>query len=317
MGKDLDVRQFPHHFLDLAYASDSKMQRLDVFLPDRGEGPYPLVIFVHGGGWISGGRREECISSVFKIVSQGYAIATVDYRLAPDWQWPAQIYDVKAAIRYLKANNKSLNLDTNKIVLWGNSAGAHIVSTVAATAYSAKLEDLTMGNPCIPCRIDGLINWYGSVDLATLDEDASRSSGTRVTLHTTTMNSTSCQLLGYVITDHPQKATAASALPYIDEHFVPTLIQHGKKDRVISYLQSVKFYEALCEHYDDKKVILELFENAEHGDPAFKTNQNINRCLDFLDSIYFAEGVRPVPRTRLPEIKLTESSTQIHDSFES
>lgn len=315
LQKEIDVTQFPLAFTDIFYAQQSPEQKLDIFLPEKGKGPYPLVVIVHGGGWISGGRREECISSLYKTVSQGYAVAAVDYRLAPEGQWPLQVHDVKAALRFLRAHREQYRLDTETIVLWGNSAGAYLIQLVAATCRGHRIEDLAMGNAGESCRVDGIISWYGVSDLAAQDQDMSETSGHPVRMHGGSMESPACQMLGCVIDENPKKAREASSISYIDENFVPALIQHGTGDTLVSYRQSERLYRKIVETCGLERAALELFEGAEHGDMRFKTDENINRCIDFLDEIYWPGG-RPKKRTPLPEIHLVEGTDGSGDAFE-
>lgn len=303
----VDVTQFPHRFCDILYGESSAEQSMDIFLPGppSAGGPWPVIVLVHGGGWTSGGRRDLSISSIFKAVSQGYALATVDYRLAPGAIWPAQIHDVKAAIRYLRRHGGELGLDTRKIVLWGNSAGAHIAQLAAATPTPGDLEDLSMGAPEQSSRVDGLISWYGASDLYRQDEDMDTAFGGVSTRHTFTMEANPCQLLGCVIRENRAVADAASVIHHITADYVPALIQHGTADRVISYLQSVRLHQTIRSACGPGRSILELIDGAIHGDIVFKDDANINRCLDFVDAIVYPDGQRPTPRTDLPEICVT------------
>lgn len=99
--REIDPTQFARYFLDVPYADEDPRQVMDVWLPNEGEGPFPLIVFVHGGGWVSGNKRENTMPGVFKFPSQGYAVACVEYRLVPDVHWPEPLEDVRAAIRYL------------------------------------------------------------------------------------------------------------------------------------------------------------------------------------------------------------------------
>jgi len=306
LSKEVELKQFPKVFADLAYASDSPEQKLDIFLPEDGEGPYPLVVLVHGGGWIAGGRREECVSCVFKIISQGYALATVDYRLAPGSIWPAQIYDVKTAIRFLRAHRDEYHINTDKIVVWCNSAGAHISNVLAATGGRDILENKRMGYPQESSAIQGLISWYGVFDLPSQDADMTETSGQECHANGSSMKCPPCMEVGYIIEGNPRSAEAASCSPYMTPDYPPTLIQHGKKDCIVSWKQSQKFYDKITELCGEGRAILEYMDEANHGDPLFKTDENTDRCLDFLDSIYFPEGDRPSPRTPLPAIHCVE-----------
>lgn len=86
--REIDPTQFARHFLDVLYADEDPRQVMDIWLPNEGEGLFPLIVFVHGGGWVSGNKRENTMPGVFKFPSQGYAVACVEYRLVPYVHWP-------------------------------------------------------------------------------------------------------------------------------------------------------------------------------------------------------------------------------------
>ena len=303
----VDPAQFPKTFLNLRYGPDSPDQTLDVFLP-AAEGRWPVVVFVHGGGWYFGGRREECIAAVFKIVSQGYAVATVDYRLVPDVTFPKQLHDVKAAIRYLRAHEEELQLLTDPLVLWGNSAGAHLTALAAARGDFPLLEDLSMGNADCSSRVDGLIAWYGVYDLLT--------NGEQMRQLYPEFDGGSDPLPAMLGQWNEETAQAASPVTYVTAEYPPVLLQQGKKDRLVPYLQAQEFYEKICRVCGPERAILEYFPEAGHGDARIKGDANILRCIEFLDRIYFGDRPCPFPRPTLPELRFTASTCRQIDPYE-
>ncbi|WP_434311366.1 alpha/beta fold hydrolase [Hominifimenecus sp. rT4P-3] len=307
--KAVDPAQFAKSFTDIHYAKDSKDQVLDVFLPEK-DGVWPVVIFVHGGGWYFGGRREECISSIFKIVSQGYAVATVDYRLVPDVYFPFQIHDVKAAIRYLRAHAKELQINTDKLVVWGNSAGAHLAALAGANGDFPALEDLSMGNEQFSSHVDGVLAWYGLYDILSYQTQMKQ-----VFPGTANSSDNSAWLmLGADASE--EKAKAASPVSYVTKDYPPTLLQHGKTDVLVPYLQSQEFYDRICDICGPERAALEYFPTAGHGDPQIKDDSNILRCVRFLDSIYFADQPCTYPRTALPKLRMVASVCDRIDPYE-
>ena len=142
---EMDITQFHKTALDLKYADESENQILDIFYPKDGEGPYPLVIVFHGGAFAAGHKRTHYIKSMCLPITQGYAVATVEYRLYHEEKWPAQLIDGKAAIRYLRANAKELNLDPDRFAVWGNSAGGTVTQLLAVTGDEEDMDDLSVG----------------------------------------------------------------------------------------------------------------------------------------------------------------------------
>ena len=109
---EMDMSQFSKTKLDIAYADQSPNQVLDIMYPEDGEGPYPLVIVFHGGAFVSGHKRSQYIKSMCQPVTQGYAVATVEYRFYTEAVWPAQLIDGKAALRYLRAHADEFRFKT-------------------------------------------------------------------------------------------------------------------------------------------------------------------------------------------------------------
>ncbi|MDD2980240.1 MAG: alpha/beta hydrolase [Hespellia sp.] len=286
----IHMDQFGKTFLDIPYAAQSETQKLDIILPKSGEGPYPVIMVVHGGGWKYGFKRSHVLESVFKISSQGYAIVSIDYRLSREALWPAQVYDVKAAVRFIRKNGEKYNLRTDKIGCWGNSAGAHILAVAASTNGTHEIEDLSMGNEEVSADLDMAVFWYAPVDLYDAQEQTGRD------------DSELNQVMGYDVLSRPrEESDIASATAHVNQHFPKTLLQAGTMDALAPLAQSEALYEKVKKVCGEERITLEVFEGARHGDPVFKANDNINHCLDFVDE-YFEMDREKYPRTGLPEI---------------
>ena len=115
----IDPEQIPNRILDIRYGT-LETQVLDLYYPDAGEGPFPLIIYVHGGGWILGGRRDSGIDCILSgALEQGFAVASVEYRLAPETRFPENLYDVKTAVRWARANAARYRLDPARFGMAG------------------------------------------------------------------------------------------------------------------------------------------------------------------------------------------------------
>lgn len=175
----LGVAQTPT-FADLPYAVVGGITlRLDLYLPAAPGAPTPVVIWVHGGGWCSGGRAPLA-TYASPLIAQGVAIASVDYRLtsstpncanAAGTLWPAQVHDLKGAVRWLRANAALYNLDPTRIAVWGQSAGAQVASVLALSAGVAELEGNIGGNLAQPSAVIAGIAFFPPVDLLQLGPD--------------------------------------------------------------------------------------------------------------------------------------------------
>ena len=136
-----DTAWIERFYKDISYAEVSPTQKLDIALPNVGQGPFPVIIGVHGGGFKFGDKGEEWSNSMLEGVKRGYAVVNINYRLSDEAKWPAPINDLKAAIRWVKANAVVYNIDPSKIPLWGGSAGGHLVSLVGTSAGIIELEN--------------------------------------------------------------------------------------------------------------------------------------------------------------------------------
>lgn len=290
-GSLIDISRFPRRWEDLRYATRSEAQTLDLFLPAEGDGPFPLIVLVHGGGWCSGSKRGTTMECAFRCVSQGFALASIEYRFATDEPLPAMVHDVKAAIRFLRAAGHELHLATDRIVIWGNSSGGHVANLVAATGSRPRLlDDPTLGNTDQSCAVQGLISWYAPVDLFQLDMCDALSPdenlkwlepGAFDDAAATGLPTMQAIAIGCVPRFNPKDARAMSPIGYVDDSFPPALFQHGTADPIIPYTQSVAMWKHANDICSEERATLDLFPGATHGDSRIKAAENVDRCLAF------------------------------------
>jgi acetyl esterase/lipase len=265
----VDQSAYKNKWLDVNYANGLPSQKLDIYLPDIGAGPFPFIIVIHGGGWAHGDKAAGIIVSVLNATKRGYAVASMNYRLSGEAKFPSQIYDVKGAIRFLRANAKKYNLNPEKIAVWGDSAGGHLASLAGTSGGVLEVEDITMGNIEQSSKVQAVVDWYGPIDLAKMDKD----------------NSPERNLIGSPLAEVPDLAKKANPVTYISKDDPPFFIQHGSKDAAVPKEQSVLFGAALKKVLGKGKVTLEIINGAGHVDKAFETDENISHVLDFLDKI--------------------------------
>ena len=273
-GVDIDAVQ--RKWLDVAYAKESPAQKLDIYLPDNGPGPFPVVVAIHGGSFYRGDKRDFQIVPMLRALGRGYAVVSINYRLSGEARFPSQIYDVKAAIRWVRANAAKYRLNPNAVGLWGDSAGANLATLAGTSAHVAALEDLTMGNPEASSAVDAVVDWYGVIDFLTVATQLNKVSvGKDV--------SPATRLLGATAKEDPQRYRAASPATYITAEVPPFLIEHGDADTLVSVRQSQDFAAKLRQVAGEGAVRLEILPGAGHLDPAFNTLENTDKVLDFLD----------------------------------
>lgn len=217
-------------------------------------------------------------------LERGYAVVSINYRLSGEARFPALVHDAKAAIRWIRANAQTYHFDPSRIAAWGGSAGGYLALMLGTSAGVDKLEDLSMGNPDQPSTVQAVVSWFGPSDFLKMDEHLEES-GLRPPpgMEHNGANSPESLLLGHKITEIPEQVRAANPMTYIQPKAPPFLIQHGTRDATVPVQQSVVAAARLKAVLGDGVVTLELLEGAEHGDPRFKTRENVDKVLDFLD----------------------------------
>ncbi|MCY3742333.1 MAG: alpha/beta hydrolase [Candidatus Poribacteria bacterium] len=222
-------------YRDIAYVTDGhERQKLDLYVPDTGKN-LPLVIWVHGGAW-RGGNKKHYVPMAY--LNAGYAGASINYRLSQHAIFPAQIEDVKAAVRWLRANAETYCLDPNRFAAWGSSAGGHLVAMLGTTG---DVEAFEVGeNLEVSSRVQGVVDYYGPTDF--LQMDAHRLPEGLV--HDTP-DSPESQLVGGPIQEHKDRVAKANPITYVSADDPPFLIIHGDQDKLVPYHQSVLLKDAL------------------------------------------------------------------------
>jgi len=217
----------------------------------------PLIIYIHGGAWRSGSRTEMPLKN---LVSAGCPVASVDYRLSTAAPFPAQIHDIKAAIRFLRGREKELGIDSSRIVVAGSSAGGHLAALVGVTNGQAELEGSEGDFTKESSAVQGIISFFGGSDLTTILAQS--------TPHGLSVRVPALELLlGGQPDAKTELARLASPVFHVDKNDPPLLLIHGDQDAQMPVNQALELqgaYEAAgC------KVRLEIIHGAGHGGTAF------------------------------------------------
>jgi acetyl esterase/lipase len=260
--------------LNLEFANvGGRSLRLDLFVPS-GKGPHPVIVSIHGGSWTTGSREQGL---AIAQLERGYAVANIDYRLAPDSIYPAQIHDCKAAVRWLRANSGRFNLDPGAIGVIGLSAGGHLGAILGTSSGVEALEGPELGNAGYSSRVQAVVDYFGPSDLLQMKEQA-----------------LSCMpgdpddpteppslLLGCTLPECPDKAAAANPITYVTPDDPPFLLLHGTSDCLVPWQQSQILHRALRAAGVESTFILLPF--ATHGDFLFLVPPLQDEVNEFLD----------------------------------
>ena len=276
-------------WLDVPYAGGSDAQKLDIYLPDEGDGPFPVILSVHGGAFLGGDKADGQLRPMLEGLERGYAVVSINYRLSGEAIWPAQIHDCKAAVRWIRASSAQYQLDPGFIAAWGGSAGGHLSAMLGTSGDVTALEDPDLGNADRSSRVQAVVDWFGPTDFLEMDAHLAES-GVRDPMAHSVPDSPESKLLGGNLEDVPELVREANPETYISGDDPPFLIQHGTEDNLVPYQGSVLFARNLGSLLGFEKVSLELFPATGHGGPAFMTDTNLDRVFGFLDRARGKQG---------------------------
>ncbi|MDD5033384.1 MAG: alpha/beta hydrolase [Methylococcaceae bacterium] len=259
---------------DLSYLSTGhSQQKLDLYVPNQTPRPLPLVMWIHGGGWIEGDKTRV---PVLYLLEEGYAVASIDYRLSGEAVFPAQLQDAYAALAWLWAHADDYGLDRNRYVVGGASAGGHLASLVG-TAMNAGVKDFEAPSGL---RLRAVVDLFGPSDLIALrgrtdegvDHDAPDALENR--------------LIGAEVLDRPDLARAASPTTFVDSDDPPFLILHGDGDLLVPFTQS----RLLTSYLKLSGVRADLVQvpGAGHGGKPFQSPELKRTILGFLKEVLTA-----------------------------
>jgi len=264
-----DSRQ-PQVIRDIEYARAGEQSlKLDLHLPTA-KPRSPLIVWVHGGAWRSGSKASMPLG---KLIGDGYAIASVDYRLSTEAKFPAQIHDIKAAIRFLRGHSSDWRISSKRIVIAGDSAGAHLAALVGVSNGHPELEGSVGNDRAQSSDVQGIISFYGAANLTTILKQS--------TPHGLSVRVPALELL---LGDQPTNVLAlarlASPVFHVDRHDPPLLLLHGDQDPQMPINQS----HELCGAYQKVKALVqfEVVHGAAHGGAAFYDTERLALVKGFL-----------------------------------
>lgn len=246
---------------DVVYARiGGQILALDIYRPETEVWP-PVVLYLHGGGWAVGDKRDGSSERLQALASNGVAVASANYRLTSAAGYPAQIYDVKAAIRWLRANGAQRRLAVDRLAVWGASAGAYLAAMVGLTAGDRHLEGDVGEHKEQSSAVQAVVSWFGPSDLIGTSH--------RTWLEARILGVPFENALFKVETIAPDNSQVREASPInrVGPGAPPFLIAHGNLDRMVAEAESRALHDALVRHGCDVTMI--VLGGAGHEDPKF------------------------------------------------
>ncbi len=259
---------------DLEYVqAGHERHKLDLYLPEKSDGPVPVIVWIHGGAWLGGSKENP---PALPFLARGYAVASINYRLSSHARFPAQIEDCKTAIRWLRANAKTYNIDPDRIGVWGASAGGHLVALLGVAGNAKELEG-NFGNIGQSSRVQCVVDFFGPSNLLTM----AKQSGPDSKIDHDSPTAPEARLIGGPVQENREKAARASPVTYVSKDAAPFLIVHGDKDPVVPCGQSEELAAALKKA--GVEVTLKKLEGAGHGGREFNNPENRKLIEEFFD----------------------------------
>jgi acetyl esterase/lipase len=280
-GVDYPITTAEPQYEDLAYATISPAQKLDLYLP-TGSGPFPVVLLVHGGGFAMGDKSHDMSKpGTDQLLSHGYAVANVNYRLSSEAKAPAQIRDIKTAVRWLRGHAREYYLRQDRFGAWGASSGGNLVALLGTSCGVSALEGAEMGHTDQSSCIQAVVDWFGPIDFLQMDRQFS---GMPDCQTHDSPESPESRLIGAPIQTRPDLVKIFNPITYISKDVAPFLIQHGTADTLVPWQQSQLLYDSLEPIVGADKVTLTLLKGVGHGGgPQFWSNDNVALIIGFLD----------------------------------
>ena len=232
--------------LDVTYSTVEGINlKMDIYYPKAEGSSYPAVMYVHGGGWTGGSKSGGAgMYDIPTLLAHGYVVVSIDYRLAPRWKFPAQIEDVKCAVRYLRSHSQDLSIDPNRIGAYGGSAGGHLVALLGTSPDSEFSADCPSGGSA---RVQAVVDMFGPADFSQFGFNKSDKA---------------FQVFGASDVTDPILAQA-SPVTWVSPDDTPFLILHGDKDPVVPLSQSQILYDRLQAAGVPAELV--VVKNAGHG----------------------------------------------------
>jgi len=259
---------------DVNYAGDNEVyHNLDIYLPKEKKASYPVVVHIYGSAWYSNNSKgmADLGTIVNALLNAGYAVVTPNHRSSGDAPFPAQINDIKAAIRFVRANADKYGFDTSFIATSGFSSGGHLSSLAATSGNAPELEGTVGPYLSYSSAVNAACDWSGPIDMFNMNCGEPRAWG----------NTPEEALIGHQYEDKYEKEMrAVSPITYIDAEDAPVIIFHGTEDNVVPCCQAPEFYEALSKAGVDSELY--LVHGGGHGFNMYG-QENLDRMVNFLN----------------------------------
>ena len=268
---------------DISYVNDTLVgHQLDIYLPSQKKESFPVAVVIYGSAWFGNNRKHQSYKLFGpSLLEAGFAVAAINHRSSREAIFPAQIHDVKAAVRFLRGNAEQYSLDTSFVAAVGNSSGGHLSAFLGTSggiiqhsvgseivAIEGSLGDYLEMNSFV----DAVVDWYGPTTFLVMDSCGSR-------MNHNAADSPESTLIGGPIQDHKDRCALANPVSYVDANDPPFLIIHGDADPLVPHCQSEILHQALKQYNVPNKLV--IVPGAKHGSGLHEPRY-FKKMTDFL-----------------------------------
>ena len=275
-------QQYSKSWLNVNYAGDSAAYHLlDIYLPEVEKPTYPVVVVIYGSAWFGNNLKGSDLPTLGKaLLDAGFAVVMPNHRASFDAKFPAQIHDIKAVVRFIRANATSYQMDTSFVGITGSSSGGHLS---ALTGTSGSVKEFTVGSVTYDLEgtvgphlsfsssVDAVVDWFGPTDFQKMDSCGSSMAHNDAT-------SPESSLIGGPIQENDDKCALANPITYVDANDPPFLILHGDEDPLVPHCNSELLYAALQKAGVSSQFV--LVPGGQHG-PGLFIDAYYNMMTDF------------------------------------
>jgi acetyl esterase/lipase len=276
------AQQYSKSWKDVNYAGDTlKYHLLDIYLPQVQKPNYPVVVIIYGNAWFGNNLKGVDLNTLGKVLlDAGFAVVMPNHRSSRDAKFPAQIQDIKAVTRFVRANAKKFQLDTTFIGITGSSSGGHLAALAGTSRFvkqstigsaSADMEGEVGTHTMFSSSVNAVVDWFGPTDFLIMDSCGSK-------MNHNSANSPESILVGGAIQENKDKCALANPIAFVDASDPPFLILHGDKDPLVPYCESEWLYKALQKVKVESEYV--LVAGAQHG-PGLFEEKYFKMMVDF------------------------------------
>lgn len=279
--KMADISHIRRKVLDVAYDTASPAQKLDLYFPETGDGPFPLVLHIHGGGFGMGDKRDDHMDTYLKLLDYGLAVGSIEYRLSGEAIFPAAVLDCRQAVRFVRRHAADYSIDPERIGVLGGSAGGNLSAMLGMNIPNGAFpgeEGMTFDGSC---AVRFAIDQFGPIDFRHMDDQA-RANGVSFADHDEASSAESSYMGGALPTLSDEWLAKANPTTYISEAMAPLLVQHGCLDRLVPFAQSVEFVHAICRKLGYGRVDFVPLPTADHEDKQYGEEWNLRYLAQWI-----------------------------------